>query len=152
MKQKERGTPQGYYLYSDGMSFWGQNIARNGEFGIRVTRGQSVLPIEKKLELHKEIAANLAVLTDEEKESYSAAQRKEDPTAVQKFAAGTKHAEALSKAAAEAKVKAEQDAAVAVKLAEASKAVEAETVQETVPEAPVSPLATAMAFVARVVG
>ena len=54
MKQNKEGSVQGHYLYSDGTAYWGLNLARNGEFGLRITQEQAK-HVEDKQALHMDL-------------------------------------------------------------------------------------------------
>jgi hypothetical protein len=50
----------GFFLYEDGLSFWGLNLYRNGNIGINITEEIHKSPIDKKLEHYKDVLVKKA--------------------------------------------------------------------------------------------
>ena len=139
MKAKEQGSPQGHYLYSDGISFYGQNLARNGEFGYRINRDQALMPQADKVKLFQAIKESLTGMTEEQQEAFSRCSRDPDVAVMLEFySAMTKAraAEAQAKLDAAAAELARRAAAEAKRLA---KEAAAQPPVEAQPEKPVAP-------------
>ena len=46
----------GYFLYADGMSFWGLNILRLGNYGVEITDELHKKPVDEKIAWFKDDA------------------------------------------------------------------------------------------------
>ena len=49
-----------YYLYEDGISYWGMNILRFGSAGVKITDELHKKPVDEKLKWYKEDAEKKA--------------------------------------------------------------------------------------------
>ena len=70
--ERSNRTQNGYYLYEDGISYWGINFLRFGNAGVKITEELHKKPVDEKLKWYKEDAENKAKIEAETQKAESA--------------------------------------------------------------------------------